>query len=98
MTHNLTPMQVCERLIGKPEAIGMAAGLGEKAAYHWRNERKGRAAGDLPTTAIMRALLDHSAARGLGLTAEHLIWGASEDEVAEILAARAAAGSGQVAA
>lgn len=88
MTHNLTPMQVCERLIGKPEAIGMAAGLGEKAAYHWRNERKGRAAGDLPTASIMRALLAHSAANRLGLTADHLIWGASEEEVAEILATR----------
>ena len=88
MTHNLTPMQVCERLIGKPEAIGMAAGLGDKAAYHWRNERKGRAAGDLPRASIMRALLAHSAAHQLGLMADHLIWGAPEDEVAQILAAR----------
>lgn len=88
MTHNLTPMQVCERLIGKPEAIGLAAGLGDKAAYHWRSERKGRAAGDLPTASIMRALLAHSAAHGLGLTADHLIWGAPEDEIAAILATR----------
>jgi hypothetical protein len=39
----------------------------------------------------MRALLAHSAARGLGLTAEHLLFGAADAEIAAILAARAAA-------
>lgn len=88
MSTHLTPSQVCERLLGKPERLGEITGLHPKSAYHWRNERKGRAAGDLPTTQIMRALLAHSAAHQLGLTAEHLIWGASQDEVAEILASR----------
>lgn len=74
--------------MGKPERLGVIAGLHPKSAYHWRNERKGRAAGDLPTASIMRALLTHSAAHQLGLTADHLIWGASEDEVAQILATR----------
>ena len=91
MTYNLTPMQVCERLIGKPEAIGLAAGLGEKAAYHWRNSRKGRAAGDLPAASVMRALLVHAAARGIPLTADHLIWGASEDELAALVSGQSLA-------
>lgn len=81
-------MQVCERLIGKPEYIGAAAGLHRKAAYHWRNARSGRDAGDLPSVTIIRRLLAHSAAHDLGLTADHLIWGASETEVSEILSLR----------
>lgn len=86
MTHNLTPMQVCERLIGKPEQIAAAIGLQEKAPYHWRHARAGRAAGDLPSATVMRALLAHAAARRIPLTAEHLIWGTSEDELARLVA------------
>lgn len=85
----LTPMQVCERLIGPPEVLGPAIGYGMKAGYHWRRERDGRRPGDLPSVEVLRRLLAHSAAHNLGLRAEHLIWGASEAEVAEILAARA---------
>lgn len=87
MTHNLTPMQVCERLIGKPEQIAAAAGLHEKAPYHWRNARTGRAAGDLPSATVMRALLAFAKARQIPLTADHLIWGASEEELAALVAA-----------
>ena len=88
MTHHLTPMQVCERLIGKPEAISIAAGLCEKAAYNWRYERKGRAAGDLTSSMIMRSLLTFSAQHGLGLTAEHLVLGALESDIVSILETR----------
>jgi len=87
MTLHLTPLQVCERLIGKPEQIASAIGLHEKSAYHWRNARTGRAAGDLPSATVMRALLAYAAARQIPLTAEHLIWGASEDELAALIAA-----------
>ncbi len=98
MSHNpapnqpamLTPMQVVERLIGPPEVTGPAVGYGTKAAYHWRNPRTGRAAGDLPSAEVMRRLLAHSEAHGLGLTAEHLIRGAAEAEVEAILAQRGA--------
>jgi hypothetical protein len=86
----LTPMQVCEKLIGPPEVLGPAIGYGNKAAYHWRRERDGRRPGDLPSAEVMRLILAHSATHRFGLTAEHLIWGATEDEVAQILAARAA--------
>lgn len=78
-------MQVVERLIGPPEVTGPAVGYGTKAAYHWRNPRTGRAAGDLPSAEVMRRLLAHSEAHGLGLTAEHLIRGASAEEVEAIL-------------
>lgn len=81
-------MQCCERLIGPPEVLGPAIGYGLKAAYHWRREREGRRPGDMPSAEVMRLLLAHSTAQGLGLTADHLIWGAEEAEIAEILAAR----------
>ena len=84
----MTPMQVCERLIGPPEVLGPAIGYGNKAAYHWRREREGRRVGDLPSTEVQRRLLAHSAAKNLGLTAEHLIWGADATEIEAILAAR----------
>lgn len=93
MTQHLTPMQVCERLIGKPEQIAVAAGCNEKAPYHWRHERHGRAPGDMPSLQVVRALLAHSAARHLGLTADHLIWGAPEDEIAAILDLRQPGGA-----
>jgi hypothetical protein len=81
-------MQCCERLIGPPEVLGPAIGYGMKAAYHWRRERDGRRPGDLPSVEVIRLILAHSSANGLGLTADHLIWGAPEEEIDGILAAR----------
>lgn len=89
MSSNLTPLQVCEALIGKPEQISLACGLQEKAAFAWRHGSNNRAAGHLPSTLIQQRLLAHSATHRLGLTAEHLIWGAEEAEIEEILADRA---------
>ena len=88
MGNHLTPIEVCERLIGRPEVISRICEINEKSAYQWRGARGPRAAGDLPLTAYIRRLLAHSAAHGLGLTADHLIWGASEAEVADILSLR----------
>jgi hypothetical protein len=82
-------MTVCERLLGKPSEIGRAIGMNEKAAFHWRHANSSRDAGDLPSAPVMRRLLAYSDAHGLGLTAEHLIRGADEAEIAAILAARA---------
>jgi len=73
-------------MIGRPEQIAVAAGCKEKAAYHWRRERTGRAAGDLPSAGVMRNLLAHASARNIPLTADHLIWGASASEVDALLA------------
>jgi hypothetical protein len=94
MREHLTPTDVVERLIGKPDVIGTIAGIDGKAAYQWRTARGFRAAGDIPYAAHMRALLAHSTAHSLGLTAEHLIWGAPEAEIAAILAARDAPAPG----
>lgn len=89
MRQDLTPLQVCTRLLGAYPALARVVGYGEKAPYLWEKPASNREAGDLPSARIMRALLDHSDRHGLGLTAEHLIWGASEAEVAAILQARA---------
>lgn len=84
-------MEVCFRLIGPHAVIAEIVGYGPTAPYLWERGARNRDAGDLPSAPIMRALLAHSAARGLGLTAEHLIWGAEEAEIEAILAARTAA-------
>lgn len=82
-------MEVCERLIGKPEKIAVAAGFASKQApFAWRNGSKDRDPGDIPSARTMRALLAWSDARQLGLTAEHLVRGADPSEIDAILAAR----------
>lgn len=79
-------MEVCEALIGPVEVIGPIVGAGPKSAYGWRHASKLRDAGDITSARHMRALLAHAAARGIPLTAEHLIRGASADEVAALVA------------
>jgi hypothetical protein len=86
MSRHLTPLDVALALIGPPERLGAIIGLHVKTPYGWRHPAKDRAAGDFPSTNHMRALLAHSQKHGLGLTADHLIFGASEDEVAAIIA------------
>ena len=88
MKHELTPLEVCERLIGPLQAIAEVIGYGPTAPYLWEKPAKNREAGDLPSSIIMRLLLAHSTAHRLGLTAEHLIWGADEAEIEAILAER----------
>lgn len=88
MSNNLTPLQVCERLIGPIEEIGVAASLDRKSAYRWRHGSEWRDPGDIPHARVMRALLAWSKARNLGLTADHLVRGATEDEIQVILNAR----------
>lgn len=78
-------MEIVEKLIGPPEFLGPAIGYGTKAAYHWRTSRTGRAPGDLPSAEVMRRLLAYSETHGLGLTAEHLVRGAAEAEIEDIL-------------
>jgi hypothetical protein len=88
MGKHLTPFDVVERLIGKPEKVGEIVSVDPKAPYHWRKEAGLRAAGDLPYAVHMRSLLAHSTAHNLGLTADHLIWGAPVAEIEAILAER----------
>ena len=81
MSNNLTPVEVCERLIGPLDILATVVGYGEKAGYLWRKDAKGRDAGDFPSARIQRRLLAYAAARQIPLTAEHLIWGASAEEI-----------------
>lgn len=89
MGKHITPLEVAERLVGPIEEVGEIVGLHRKSPYVWRRPSREREAGDLPSAPIMRRLLAHSDAHGLGLTADHLIRGASQDEIDAILAARA---------
>lgn len=89
MDHDLTPVQVCEKLIGPPQTLSKIAKMTSKTAYNWRHPSNNRDAGDMPPRAN-RALLAYSDAHGLGLTADHLINGASVAEVASILDGRKA--------
>ncbi len=86
MGKQLTPMKVCEALVGRPETLSQIAGFGPKAAYGWRHGSAWRDAGDVGSARTMRLLLAHAAARGIPLTAEHLIWGADAAEIEALLA------------
>ncbi|WP_091845664.1 hypothetical protein [Palleronia pelagia] len=88
MSANLTPVEVAKCLLGTIEDVAIAAGFDRKTAFKWVNPSAWRDAGDIPSARSMRRLLDYSDARGLGLTAEHLIRGATRAEVDAILAAR----------
>lgn len=85
MSKHLTPTEVCEALIGKPAVLAEICEVDPKAPFGWRHRSDSRDAGDVPSARHMRRLLAHSEAHGLGLTAEHLIRGASEAEVQDIL-------------
>lgn len=95
MSDQLTPFQVCERMLGSASEIALICGFDRTAAYAWRNSprpsrsfsAKSRDPGDLPSSRIQRRLLAHAAARGIPLTADHLIWGAPAAEIDALLAA-----------
>ncbi len=91
MSKHLTPSEVIERIIGRPEVIGATIGADPKLAYSWRKGSKNRDPGDIPSARHMRALLAHAAAKGLPLVAEDLIWGISEEMLARRLAIEALA-------
>lgn len=83
----MTPMAVLERLYGSPEAISLAVGRHPKTAYKWRHPKaSSREAGDVPNPVTMRRLLAHARANGIPLEHRHLIEGATEAEVAQLLA------------
>jgi hypothetical protein len=86
MTDHQSPTDVVLRLFGGIEATAAACGMKPKSPYVWRRAVKGRAAGDLPSANIMRKLLAHARAHGIPLTPEHLIFGASEKELALLVA------------
>lgn len=83
MSSHLTPLEVCEALIGGLETIGEAAGVHPKTPYGWRQGSINRAPGDVPVPR-MRALLNYAAARGIPLEERHLIWGATPGDIAAL--------------
>jgi hypothetical protein len=88
MSERLTPLRVCERLIGPITLIAHICGVSDTAPHHWKRGSKLHGAGDIPSARHMARLLAHSDRLGLGLTPLHLIEGAEEAEVEAILAAR----------
>lgn len=88
MRKHLTPLQVCERLLGPLEQLGPIVGTHAKAPYMWRKASKFHAPGDIRSARHMRKLLAYSDRMGLGLTPLHLIEGADEAEVSSILDGR----------
>ncbi len=87
MSSYLTPLEVCERLIGGTTVLAGICGLGPKGPIFWRRQSERREAGDI-LSIHARKLLSHARRHRLGLTAEHLLYGAPEAEVQAILAAR----------
>lgn len=89
MIDHLTPVEVCERLIGPLPELERIGGYKPKAGYGWLRSSKERAPGDFPSVRLMRTLLAHARQHGIPLTAEHLIWGADAAEIEALLAAQA---------
>lgn len=84
MSDHLTPLEVCEKLIAPRKSLGELIGYKPKAAYNWVNGSAWRSPGDMPPDANRR-LLDYAEARGIPLTAEHLIRGADLAEIEALL-------------
>lgn len=91
MSDHLTPLQVCEALIGPLPVLERIAGYRPKAGYAWRRSSDGRPGGDFPSAALMRRFLAHAAAKGIPLTADHMIWGASAAEIEQLMGVQEAA-------
>ncbi len=85
MKQHLTPLDVCIRMIGPEAELGRICDLNPTSPYSWRNQKRWRDAGDLPSARIQRRLHAHAKARGIPLRPEWLIWGASAQEVEEAL-------------
>lgn len=88
MSSQLTPLDVCRRLIGREDKIAAICGLHEKAPYYWARPSTWRDAGDFPSARYQRMLLAYSDEHGLGLTVEHMVFGAEASAIDAILAAR----------
>lgn len=90
MSSHLTPLEVCERIIGGIETVATACGLHPKSAYGWRHASGLRQAGDLPSVTAQRSILAYCKARGLPMQPHWLILGATLAEVRAAMAEHAA--------
>lgn len=80
MSYNLTPLAVCERLIGPKQKLAQISGLGEKAPYTWERESKWRPAGCLPVP-VQRKVLTYARRHAIPLDPAWLIEGAPIEDV-----------------
>lgn len=89
MQNHLTPVEVLQRLVGPLPELERIAGYKEKSSYAWLRAAPGlgRKPGELPSVKLMQIFLTHAAAHDIPLTAEHLIWGAAEWEIDQLVAA-----------
>lgn len=88
MSSHLTPLEVCERLFGSIEAVAGVVGYHPKSAYAWRFGSSSREGGDIPSFKVARKLLEVSEQQSLGLSAWHILRGAPEEQIDEILRTR----------
>jgi hypothetical protein len=91
MSSNLSPVDVSFRLFGGYKGVAGVLGMSEKSPLAWKRPSKYREAGDFPNTSILRTLLAAARQRRIPLTADHLIYGASEAEIAALLTVPVAA-------
>ncbi|MCB1349827.1 MAG: hypothetical protein KDK11_14760 [Maritimibacter sp.] len=84
MIDHLTPLAVCERLIGPKPELERIAGYRPKAAYGWERSARTRAGGGLPPRA-QQAILKHIREQRLPIPADWLIEGATLKEVYQVL-------------
>ncbi|MEX0306048.1 MAG: hypothetical protein AB3N12_01565 [Ruegeria sp.] len=89
MSDNLTPLEVCEKLIAPRKSLGALIGYKEKAAYSWAKPSKYRLAGDLPVHA-QRQILVEFRRRGLNADPAWLIEGAKRSDIEKFLNSLAA--------
>lgn len=91
MSKHLTPAEVSFRLFGGVKGVSDILNVHEKTPVAWKRGSKLRDAGDIPSTRIIRILLAAATHRRIPLTIEHLIFGASEAEIAELSSLQEAA-------
>lgn len=84
MSNHLTPLEVCEALIGPLPEIEVITGNRPKAAYAWRRDAQSRQAGDMPPR-VNRKLLAYARRNNKPLTADHLIFGARRDAIDDLV-------------
>lgn len=87
MSRYLTPAEVVFRLIGPPAVVAPIVGRDRTSVIKWRKGSPRRAAGAIVGDDVKLALLDYADENEIPLTADHLLFGATEDELAAIAAA-----------
>lgn len=74
----ISPVEVVLRLVGRPKEVAAVVHRHRTAVVKWRR------CGDIPDPQSQRALLLHARGLGIPLTAEHLIFGATEAELSAV--------------